>query len=56
MSKIETGTAKPDIETSEPASEKNDSLEIPQLNTQKSLRHTLQEVKFVQVSNFHTRN
>lgn len=46
----EVAASKSDIENSGSVSATRNKPEIPQLNTQKSLRHTLQEVKIVQVS------
>lgn len=46
---MEVAAAKSDIESPHFKPETSDSLIIPHLTTQKSLKHTLQEVKVVQV-------
>lgn len=48
-SKVDIATATLDIENVKGKSEPKPALEIPQLNTQKSLRQTIKEVKLVHV-------
>lgn len=48
-SKIDVAAGNPDIENLKGKPEQNHALEIPQLNTQKSLRQALKDVKLVHV-------